>query len=89
MTDAEIYKARRQGKLDGLRTAAAAMCDECKAGDVPELQDTAQAGPCWFHRERDPNAIYRNGCDAGPIQTLIAKDWGTTKPEAERTNHDA
>lgn len=43
MTDVRISRAcnaaRRQGKLDGLREAARALCSECRAGHVPEQQE--------------------------------------------------
>lgn len=81
MTDAQIHNAKWQGRLEGLREAARAMCDECRAGSRPELQDTAQMGPCWFHPDRTPRSVYRNGCDAGPIHDLIAKTWGSGRPE--------
>lgn len=49
-----------------LLRAAKLTCDRCGDGRVPELRDTRQWGPLWFHKGDD-------GCDAGRIHDLLAQ----------------
>ena len=68
---ANEHVIHKRGELDGLRKAVRAMCTECRAGHVPQLQET-HLGDWWFH-EDDPNASCRNDCEASPIHDVIAQ----------------
>lgn len=82
MTDVRISQAcnaaRRQGKLDGLRKAAALVCRHCaKNFDRQPMKPTHEHGR-WFHATGAQTVVR---CRASAIHDLIAKDWGTTKPK--------
>ncbi len=79
MTDAQIYAARRQGKLEGLREAARVVCRQCRRGAFP-VERTHVNGR-WFHAI---NPLTEAHCKASAIHDLIAKDWGTIKPERNK-----
>jgi hypothetical protein len=72
--------ARRQGKLDGMREAANAICRLCRRQRGLPVERAHIHGR-WFHRI---NSLTEAPCKASAIYDLIAKGWGTSKPEGDQ-----